>query len=239
MDNQTQEVELTWQEREATRMAALETRKAEILADEGLMQRVCSAYVGRNVIHCASYLMSGIAKLMWERNFREAFDEDGDSLRGLFERRDYEVAVDEYIDDADLDDLKAIAEMVGDWSEVVDSIVPPEEVREDDNWADFFDANPDKLDVIRTAVKALISGDEYEEIANHFDLDPEYIEVYEHWIVDDYFAQELKEHDQVVGEFAGFTIWGRCTTGQAISLDWVIRQIVKEKDADHWIWAEA
>jgi len=29
-------------------------------------------------------------------------------------------------------------------------------------------------------------------------------------------------------DFYGLTIWGRCTTGQSISMDWVVQDILKD-----------
>lgn len=99
----------------------------------------------------------------------------------------------------------------------------------------------DKEEDLRHATVALITNaDEYREIGQEFNLDPCYDEIYEHWTINEGFiAETLKEHGQVVFDFGGMTIWGRGTTGQSISIDGVIRSIVKELDADHWVWGEA
>lgn len=56
----------------------------------------------------------------------------------------------------------------------------------------------------------------------------EYQEIFEHWIVSDYLADRLEEFGEAVErDFYGLTIWGRTTTGQMISMDWVIGEIVK------------
>jgi len=60
------------------------------------------------------------------------------------------------------------------------------------------------------------------------DLDPyEYgLEVFEHWIVSDWLADKLEaKGERIDRDFAGLTIWGRTTTGQAIALDGVIEEI--------------
>lgn len=55
---------------------------------------------------------------------------------------------------------------------------------------------------------------------------PDGAEVYEHWIVSDWLAARLIEAGEtVVRDVAGLTVWGRCTTGQAISMDGVIQRI--------------
>lgn len=60
-------------------------------------------------------------------------------------------------------------------------------------------------------------------------IDPYQREVFEHWIVSDWFAEKLAAHGEKVDtDFAGMTVWARCTTGQAISMDGVVQQIYRE-----------
>jgi len=59
--------------------------------------------------------------------------------------------------------------------------------------------------------------------------EPELIEALEFWIVMPWFGDELKKRGEIVNEdFLGFCIWGRTTSGQAISLDWVVQDILKD-----------
>lgn len=58
------------------------------------------------------------------------------------------------------------------------------------------------------------------------DVDP--VDVYECWVVSDALAYHLREHDMLVEEYLGFTIWGRCCTGQAIALDGDIQDIAEK-----------
>ena len=58
--------------------------------------------------------------------------------------------------------------------------------------------------------------------------EPTYIEALEHWIVEDWFAHDLKKRGEMVGEVLGMTVWGRTTSGQAISLDYVVQDILKD-----------
>lgn len=69
--------------------------------------------------------------------------------------------------------------------------------------------------------------DECREACDEFGIEPIEHEAYEHWIVTEWFGSKLAEHGEIVGEFMGFTIWGRCTTGQAISMDGVIAEIAE------------
>ena len=51
----------------------------------------------------------------------------------------------------------------------------------------------------------------------------------EFWIVSPWFGRKLKEYGEIVSfDFIGFTIWGRCSSGQAILLDGVISRICEE-----------
>jgi len=69
---------------------------------------------------------------------------------------------------------------------------------------------------------------DWQQLCSDTDIEPHQIEVYEHWLVTDWMAEKLKEHgERVDDDFAGMTVWARTTTGQAISMDYVIRQIVK------------
>lgn len=57
-------------------------------------------------------------------------------------------------------------------------------------------------------------------------------EIYEHWIVSEWLADRLRDRSQRVGSLDNLTVWGRGCTGQAILLDSVIQDIVKERHRD-------
>lgn len=58
--------------------------------------------------------------------------------------------------------------------------------------------------------------------------EPEIVEALQHWLVSDWFADELKKKGEIVGEYAGLVIWGRTTCGQAISMDYVVQDVLKD-----------
>jgi hypothetical protein len=228
--------------------------KQEIIADESKFQRVCGLWVSRNIGECVSSLMSDVGRNLEECS--KIFDFDYDEALGWFQSEDYEYVVDSFIDDADLDDLETIADMVGDWEDAI-ADVPLSEAAEDEDgervWVvpslgicetDEGDADigarEASIEKIRTKVKAMItSDDEYAEIGRHFNLECDYTEVYEHWTIPErWTASLLRDHGQVVFDFGGLTIWGRRTTGQSISIDGVIRRIVSNLDDDHYLWSE-
>jgi len=55
-------------------------------------------------------------------------------------------------------------------------------------------------------------------------------EIFEYWLVSDWFFKELRQKRQPTTEIVGLLIWGRTCTGQAIFLDGVIEQIY-----DSWL----
>jgi len=72
-------------------------------------------------------------------------------------------------------------------------------------------------------------GEEYQE---PYDFSEHYKEVFEYWIVDSWLAEKLKKEGELIVEdfmegAIGY-IWCRTTTGQAISMDYVIREITKK-----------
>lgn len=70
-----------------------------------------------------------------------------------------------------------------------------------------------------------IDDSEPQDFCNHFEIEPHQIETYEFWVVSDYFGRKLSERGENVQEILGLTVWGRTTTGQAISMDSVICDI--------------
>ena len=231
--------------------------KSEILADESKFQQACSLWVGRNIGWCVSSLMCDIGQNLEECS--RIFDFDYDEALDWFRSEDWKEPVENLICDADLDDLERIADMVGCWDDVlIESDVPEVTSVTDENGADWYifsgqersyDDEDDAIeaarlsviDVIREKVSDLITNDnEYREIADEFDLDPDTHEVYEHWQLQErWTARELEAHGETVFEFGGMMIWGRCTTGQSLALDGVVRNIVRGYDEDHWIWKVA
>lgn len=60
-------------------------------------------------------------------------------------------------------------------------------------------------------------------------IEPHEDAVYEHWVVSDWLADKLKEKGECIClHWQGLTIWGRCTTGQRISMDSVVCEIAEE-----------
>lgn len=53
-------------------------------------------------------------------------------------------------------------------------------------------------------------------------------EIYEYWLVTNWFGEKLRNHGEPVYERWGNWIWGRCCTGQSIALDYVVAEIAAD-----------
>lgn len=85
---------------------------------------------------------------------------------------------------------------------------------------------PGALWVIRDGRDDDFTAETAEEACITDDIEPHDREVFEHWIVTDWLADQLEARGEKVDkDFAGLTIWARTTTGQAIYLDPVIEDI--------------
>ena len=61
------------------------------------------------------------------------------------------------------------------------------------------------------------------------DEDPVWVDALEFWIVEPWFGDELKERGEIVNtDFLDFVVWGRQTSGQAISMDYVVQDVLKD-----------
>lgn len=213
---------------------------------ERTVQELASGLVERDVLHNVSILVSGVLRIADEvssKTLRDAFGINHEELMDLCQRADWREPVRQFImDGADNDQLKEVADNNGSWSEVLDKCLP--EISDGggcfrlcDSTELFSDEGEAReaaiesvLPEIRKQVLALVNTDEaFERVGQDNGLDPDYVEVYEHWAVSPGLAQRLKERGEVVGGLADFELWGRCCTGQSISMDSVIRGIAGEQ----------
>jgi len=169
--------------------------------------------------------MYGVRKIMWGcEGFTEAFGDDPEDVSSIFVRNNYENSGTEFIHiDADTDQLEEIANHFGGWGDAVAQSGVPDDCTDTEQYLRIV---PGAMTLLRAAVGKLV--DDWGWVCNKYDIAPEVDEVLEHWIVSDWLAHELKERGETVGEFAGLTIWGRCTTGQSIALDHGIQEIAVE-----------
>ena len=202
-------------------------------------QELASRLVDREVFYCVSSLVSTMSAL--------AQSAPSDVLRGeclsweddilpLLERVDYDEAVEQYVEDADLSDLETLIDEDGCWEDFLEEKVfseigrpgkvadedEPEEDWEDQDLEDWLDDDTSRWETLREKVlEFLTENSDFEELCGKHDIDTDdhRSEVYEHWIVSGWLARKLKEQGEITGDLCGLTIWGRCCTGQAICLD--------------------
>ena len=186
--------------------------KQEIINDETLFQRACGLWVERNIGPCVSSLMYDVGRNLEECS--RIFDFDYDEAVGWFQREDFEEVVSYHISNLDRD-------------EVVEYLTGRSiECRDDEDIA-----------TLREAMFEDIKSEDLDEYARENGIDPDYDEVYEHYIVNSsWAADDLRAYGQIVFEFGGLTIFGRCTTGQSMSLDGWTRRLMRDLPDDHWIW---
>lgn len=93
----------------------------------------------------------------------------------------------------------------------------------------LYESEAEALDAALSEAGTYLSADEEDEAAEEYgricNVEPETCEVLEHWIVSNWLAERLSEKGESVGEWCGLTIWGRCTSGQAICADGIIERI--------------
>jgi hypothetical protein len=170
--------------------------------------------VEQDVYYCVSSLIYGLNQIIHDLNQRQtqALGIDEDDLQSVSESKDYEEPAERHIDDMDRGALC-------DYLEDQDVEFKPDE--------NVYDIDEDTVEHettehLRELAKTAMREQGAEEFCNEFSVDPDYSEVYEHWVVSGWLAHQLKEQGHCVGEVAGMTIWGRPTTGQSISMDGVI-----------------
>lgn len=202
-------------------------------------------FVQREIIYCVSSLVSALIKAV--DNLPKSQFDDGTSSDDLYEltgRDDWETPVEYYLDNSmarsdlieALDKLDVKDERAPEIIETAKADLQRAEaargfVLDDDDMALEWAGISDK-ELRFKLMDYLRREDEFEDFARDHDIDPERDEVYEHWIVSGWLANRLEEKGEVVGrDICGLTIWGRCTTGQAISMDWVIGEIYRELTA--------
>lgn len=86
-------------------------------------------------------------------------------------------------------------------------------------WVDYDDSENCSDEGFETEKKAMA------DCINQNDIDVQYLEILEYWSVSDYMSNKLREKGHAVIEMHGHNIWGRTTSGQAISLDNVVSAI--------------
>ena len=122
-------------------------------------------------------------------------------------------------------ELRAMIEQAGELTYPVDDW---ESAAFDEGWRDVTDTAefPERSQFKDTTDGQVWACKGWRELCEAHDIEPFMSEPYEYWIVSDWLADELESRDEKVDrDFAGLTVWARCSTGQHIMLDAVIEGI--------------
>jgi hypothetical protein len=188
-------------------------------------QRICSRLVEREVLHCISATVSHFAQNVDACSG----DVDYDDVMTLLSGEDWETPWSEHVAQMGHDELL----------EFINCHECDIEYEEFDG--ETGDVNPSHDDdQLREAVR-IYDAESAQELCPEYRIAPEQSEALEHWAVTKWFKEKLAEHGEITGELLDFEVWGRCCSGQAISMDGVIREIASEMQilvGQHNTWAE-
>ena len=165
------------------------------------LQRCASDLVSREVFYCVSSLVSTLAS-------------GGYALENAPRARS-----------RGNDGAAALSELCEQAAELCSPILDYEEAAIQEGWAPKPDENEGFINK---------NGDEsnassWDQLCCEERIDPYDREVFEHWLVSRWLADELEERGEKVDrDFAGMIVWARTTTGQGIASDYVIEQIAKD-----------
>lgn len=90
----------------------------------------------------------------------------------------------------------------------------------------FIIHDPEAIEDLRKTMISHIADEGEQKYCDTNNLDPHQIEIYEHWIVSRHLANALDSMGEKVDfDFEGLVVWARTTSGQSISIDYVICKI--------------
>ncbi len=98
--------------------------------------------------------------------------------------------------------VDSLSDIISEWNETEDSIL----LKNAENLYDLWEKLTD-------------------EITELEQLEDEPAEIFEWYAVTNWFAEKLRAQGQCILEYGCHSYWGRCTTGQAVLLDFVITMI--------------
>lgn len=163
-------------------------------------QRIRDRLVQREIVCCVSSMVGYFDN----QSARDGAIDDPIDVTELMSSDDWETPGREYIDGMDRYDLLNYLAECG--------------IEADDTGT-----------LLRLRVANMVDQDGvWQDFCQEFDVDPYQNEAYEHWAVTGYFQTRLSGHGEITGELFDFKIWGRCCTGQSISMDSVIAEIAAE-----------
>lgn len=166
-------------------------------------QRAVGQLVSREVHYCVSQLIGHLAS--------DCENEHYEDILSVCVQDDWKEAAANHLYDLDCDDCVQVLESI-----------------------DIYPCDDETVDELRQIIYDRIGcGDiDAQELCESLNLDPYQREAFEHWIVSDWLADKLEAAGEMVcKDIHGLTIWGRCTTGQSISIDGVMCGIYNDMGA--------
>jgi len=195
--------------------ADLEVERERAQVAERDIQEKCRRLVQNEVQACVSALVSDLAK-----GYGSKLPE---GLGGLVEEAAELCSPVPDYEEAALQEGIKVREVDGEWQYSTAG-----SRKEAEEWTPGEgDEESDRPDAW-TGLGASDEQEAYQEACEEERVEPYEREIYEHWIISGWLRGKLEEKGERVGDLAGLDVWGRPTTGQAILLDGVIRDIVRE-----------
>lgn len=209
---------------------------AEVLKDSNSTtnQHIKGKFVEREVMACVSSLVEYVLSKD-DRDAPFSMDdvenyytyEPVQLSDGYYFEPATENEVNEKIDELEAE-YKALEDQISDYEEL------DQEDREDLNRHNKEEINIDELEDKKSKIQDDL------DILNNLEKDKPQ-EVFEWWLVTDWFYEKLKAQGEVVIDDGWLHYWGRCCSGQAILLDHVIGVIAADMgilDGQEHSWAE-
>lgn len=186
--------------------------------------QLTQALIEKELGACVTTLINGIAALVKycsNDQFHDAFSSPQSSFAALFKPVDYGKAAHAAIDESNLANLKAMAEFTVSWRDCLDGIKSPH------NWEDDSQDEREFLEAVRSWIKVHLAYDLCRAFCDRFEvaLENDLSEKMEYWIVSERLADQLASRGEVVGRFAGLTLWGRRNADGPIDQDDVLQTI--------------
>ena len=178
--------------------------------DSTVNQRIKREFVDREVLCCDTSVVEYILRQSYD-DYHEDIPFTYDDIENLYPNNQ-----------EDIDELEEkIQELEDSKPEEPDSW----DYETDQDFYDAYDAYEEKVKEIDAKIEEL--EDEVNELEYQQERPQE---VFEWWRITSYLFHKLRDKGEVVLEGPNGYYWGRCCTGQAILLDWVISEICADNE---------
>lgn len=198
---------------------------AEINPNTSENQRILDQLVHREVLHCVSYLMDHFAKNPESLDGSDySYDEVLDLCRQQADPKEafYEEGYELVKDTGGIS--YAVTRDIATWHLKI--------ILDDYDRGKYATLDEAKDEFLKENGEEVRDPEDSQAICDVLDIDvaEHDSEVFEHWAVSKWFAEKLQAHGETVGQLFDFHIWGRATTGQAISMNSVVVEIALEME---------